>query len=284
MISEAKTVKTKDNLNLNCQVMENGSPVWIIVTHGLGEHASRHSHFFKTFSQYFNICLYDLRGHGNSGGRRANVGSFSDYIEDLDDVISYLRDEYRMKRYFLFGHSMGGLITASFMQNKVSKDFYPEKVFLSAPAVAASGALGNFFKIAPVRFNRALASIPVSAPLKGMLDLRKLSHDPRVYQDYIKDPLNSLKIHSHLFFEILAHSREVFSRPLRVESDLYVAIGSEDVLVSRDACVEYFQKVEKQAKLKVFEGAWHEMHNEVERYRVPYLKFLDQAFMGSADN
>lgn len=284
MISEIKTVKTKDNINLNCRVMENGSPVWIIVTHGLGEHCLRHSHFFRAFSQYFNICLYDLRGHGNSGGSRANVGTFRDYIDDLDDIVAYLREEYGMDRHYLFGHSMGGLITASYMQKKVPKDCYPEKVFLSAPAVAGSGVAGDFFRVAPLGLNKALASIPFSIPVKGVLDLKKLSHDPRVYQEYVKDPLNNLKVHTHLLFEILAESREVFSKPLRVEGDLYVAIGSEDVLVNAPACVNYFEKTEKQAKLKVFEGAWHEMHHEVERFRAPFLKFLEESFMGPGDD
>lgn len=288
MISEAKAISTRDNLNLHCEMIENGSPVWIIVTHGLGEHCARHSHFFKVFSQYFNVCLYDLRGHGKSEGQRANIGSFQEYIDDLGEVIAYLKKEYGLKRHYLFGHSMGGLITASYMQqlglrqaSDSQGEIYPEKVFLSSPAVAASGLLGEFFKFAPVKFNRGLAGIPLSVKLKGVLDIKKLSHDPRVYQNYIKDPLNSLKIHSHLFLEILAQSREVFSKPLRVDCELYVAIGSEDVLVNAPACIDYFTKVEKQAKLKVIEGAYHEMHNEIERYQGPYMKFLEDSFMGS---
>ncbi|MCO4755947.1 MAG: lysophospholipase [Bacteriovoracaceae bacterium] len=281
MISETKVVETKDNIKLNCQMIENGSPVWIIVTHGLGEHAARHSHFFKMFSQYFSVCIYDLRGHGNSEGERANVDSFDDFVEDLDDVVQFLRKEYDMKRHILFGHSMGGLITSAYMQQKVSEDFYPEKVFLSSPAVAASGALGEFFRISPLKFNRLLANAPVSIKLKGVLDLKKLSHDPRVYGNYVSDPLNILKIHSHLFLEILAKSREVFSRPLRIKSDLYVAIGSEDVLVNAKACIEYFQKVEKHAKLYVSKGGWHELHNETERFRKPYLEFLEESIMDS---
>ncbi|MEX0798139.1 MAG: alpha/beta fold hydrolase [Bacteriovoracaceae bacterium] len=281
MISETKVIETKDNLKLNCEILENGSPVWIIVTHGLGEHCMRHSHLFRMFSQYFNILLYDLRGHGNSGGSRGNVSSFNDYIEDLDDVIRFLQNQYGLKRFILFGHSMGGLITASFMQKKVSKEVYPEKVFLSSPAVAGAGALGEFFKIAPLKFNQLLASLPVSVRLKGVLDIKKLSHDPRVYENYVNDPLNILKVHSHLFLEVLAQSREVFSKPLRIESDLYVVIGAGDVLVNAQACVNYFQKVEKHAKLLIIEDAYHEIHNEVERYRAPYLKFLQESLMDS---
>ena len=281
MISEEKTIETEDGTKLRAQVVENGSPVWIIVTHGLGEHGSRHSHFFKHFSQYFNICLYDLRGHGSSDGEKANIGSFTDYINDLESIVSYLREQYGMQRHILFGHSMGGLIVSSYLQNRAKAPVYPEKVFLSSPAVAAAGVMGNFFKSAPLKFNKLLASVPLSVKIQGILDLEKLSHDPRVYKDYIQDPLNRIKIHTHLLFEILAGSRKVFSRPLRAQCDLYVAIGSEDELVNAPACIDYFQKTEKQAKLEIFEGAWHEMHNEVERYRAPYLKYLESCLMDS---
>ncbi len=284
MISETKIIETRDKCKLHCEMIENGSPVWIIVTHGLGEHCSRHSHFFKMFSQNFSVCLYDLRGHGNSEGEKANVESFDKYVEDLEDVVQFLQGTYDMKRHILFGHSMGGLITSAYMQERATDDFYPEKVFLSSPAVAATGLLGEFFRYSPLKFNKLLAAAPVSVKLAGVLDLKKLSHDPRVYENYVKDPLNRLKIHSHLFLEILAKSREVFSKPLRIKTDLYVAIGTEDELVNPKACIEYFKKIEKHAKLYVSEGGWHELHNEIERYRVPYLEFLEESIMDSIFN
>lgn len=281
MISEPRQIATRDGLKLNSYLLENGSPVWIIVTHGLGEHALRHSHLFKLFSQYFSLCLYDLRGHGKSEGARANVNSFDDYLNDLSDVVSYLKKTYSMKRYMLLGHSMGGLITASYMQKKVKEDFYPEKVFLSSPAVSGAGILGDMFRMAPLGFSKTLASIGPSLKLKGMLDIKKLSHDPRVHEQYVQDPLNSLGIHSHLFLQILAQAREVFSKPLRVTCDLYVAIGSSDVLVHPKACIRYFKEVEKQANLFVVEGGYHELHNEIERYRAPFIEFLKKSLMDS---
>lgn len=281
MISEVKQVHTADGEKLHCSIIENGSPVWIVVTHGLGEHGARHNYFQKYFSQYFNICIWDLRGHGLSSGKRAYVENFGDFTNDLDEVISFLKQEYSMERYCLFGHSMGGLITASYMQKKANPQMYPEKVFLSAPPVAGPGPQGKLFSIAPLAFSRGLASLSMSFPLGGMLDIKKLSHDARVYESYVTDELNSLKIHTKLFFNILAEAREVFSKPLRVNCNLYVAIGTADVLVNPHALIDYFTHVEKNAKLFKNEGAYHEMHNEVEKYREPYMKFLKESLMES---
>jgi acylglycerol lipase len=281
MLTEIKTIHTQDKQKLHCSIIENGSPVWIVVTHGLGEHGARHDYFFKYFSQYFNICLYDLRGHGLSSGQRAYVNEFRDFTNDLEEVIAFLMKEYAMKRYVLFGHSMGGLITASYMQKNAQSLLYPEKVFLSAPPVAAPGPQGKFFSLAPLFLSRGLASLNASIALGGMLDIKKLSHDPRIYENYIADSLNSLKIQTKLFFNILAEAREVFSKPLRVNCNLYVAVGTKDVLIDPNALIEYFCTVEKNAKLLKVEGAYHEMHNEVEKFRDPYMKFLKESLMES---
>src|SRR5690606_19407030 len=139
-------IPLRDGETIHAQVIENGAPVWLVVTHGLGEHGGRHKHLFEMYSQYFNVLIYDLRGHGESSGKRGWVKNFEDFVDDLDEVINYLKSEFQMSRYVLFGHSMGGLVTASYMQKRASANIYPEKVILSAPAAAAAGLFGKLFK------------------------------------------------------------------------------------------------------------------------------------------
>jgi acylglycerol lipase len=276
---EYRDVISFDGTPLKCLVRETGNAQWLIVTHGLGEHAGRHEYILKLFSQNFNIAIYDLRGHGRSGGKRAYVEDFQEYIKDLNSVIEYLKKEFSLKKYTLFGHSMGGLITAAYLQNATSPVNYPEKVFLSAPAAGAAGLMGNVLSGAPKMLFEGLGKLP-SLPVAGVLNLRKLSHDGRIYEAYIKDEYCQLKIHTHLYAEILKTSRDVFSRPLRAECPLYCAVGTEDVLVNPGIIRRYFTEVEKNAQLKTFEGGCHELHNEIEKYRKPYLNFLRQSLTG----
>ncbi len=279
MNNEYRDVISFDGTLLRCLIRETGSSKWLIVTHGLGEHLGRHEHLLKLFSANYNIAIYDLRGHGKSGGKRAWVEDFNFFLKDLQSIIDYFRKEFSMTNYTLFGHSMGGLITAAYMQNVVSKDFYPEKVFLSSPAVAGPGLLGQAFSLSPKILFDVLLNCP-TIPLQGILDLKRLSHDRRVYESYVKDELCQLKIHSKLFFEVLKTSREVFSRPLRIECPLFVSIGTEDVLVHPKLVINYFSKVEKNAQLKIIEDGYHELHNEIEKYRKPYLNFLRHSLTG----
>ena len=265
MITEIKDIVMRDGKKLKAEVAESGSSIWLVVTHGLAEHKGRHHYQFDVFAQYFNILTYDLRGHGNSEGQKGNIESFGQYVEDLEDIISYLTKSFSMKRLILFGHSMGGLVTASYMQKRSQFNLYPEKVFFSAPAVAAPGILGNLFQLSPLGITPFMANLPVSVPLGGMLDLTKLSHNNAIYLNYINDPLNFLKVHTHLFFQLMNEAREVFSKPLRIECDLYVAIGTKDELVNAKEVIRYFSEVEKNAKLLKIEDVYHEMHNEIER-------------------
>lgn len=277
MIKDKREIKLRDGLSLSTYIVENGSPCWIVITHGLGEHAERHDYYVKLFGQYFNICLYDLRGHGDSEGARAGIKDFKDYRGDLDEVLDYLETTFSMKKFILFGHSLGGLITASYMQNSVKVERYPQKVFLSAPATGGAGALGSVFAMTPMKIMSALSSLRASVSLKGMLDINKLSHDPRVPEAYIADERCILAIPTKTFFIILHEARNVFSRPLRVTCELYCALGSGDEIVAPEATINYFKTIEKNAKLKVIENGYHELHNEVDKYQTPYFKFLKEA-------
>jgi acylglycerol lipase len=147
MINEFKKIKSDTKVELNCLVRESGHKKWLVCTHGIGEHLMRHEYIIKNLAQNFNICLYDLRGHGDSTGKVAYVDSFDEYYHDLEEVCSYLRKTFAMDEYYLFGHSMGALITAGFVQNYLSNKPHPTKIFLSAPPVTVNGPHGSFFSL-----------------------------------------------------------------------------------------------------------------------------------------
>lgn len=66
MFMDKKFLKMRDGAELYVQIKESGSPVWIIGTHGVGEHMGRHKYLPEQFGRDFNIFQYDLRGHGSA--------------------------------------------------------------------------------------------------------------------------------------------------------------------------------------------------------------------------
>lgn len=278
MFMDKKFVKMRDGAELYVQIKETGSPVWIVATHGIGEHMERHKYIPELFGHDFNIFQYDLRGHGRSTGKRAWVQDFSEYMEDLKEIIRFLEEKYRMDRYILFGHSMGALITCAFMQNYVEEARYPERVVVNAPPCGTSGLLGKIVKVVPPTFFNVACEIPYSIPIGGLVDLGNLSHDPRTREDYIKDELNSLKLQSKLVFELMKTAQATFARPIRSKCPSFVTVGGADRIVGTDNVVEYFTTVDKSFNLKVFDGAYHEIHNEIEKYRKSYFDHLKIVF------
>lgn len=274
MLSEEIVFKTSDGMELHLEIKENASPLWLIATHGIGEHSGRHAYLSDLFGQDFNICHYDLRNHGKSAGKKSHVTDFQSFINDLHEIIFYLKERYKMKNYILFGHSMGALITSAYLQNKVDKDFYPSKVYLNAPPVGYPGPLGAITRMTPRGLWQSLSRLPVSLPLKDLIDLSDLSHNSEVKTNYINDEYNCLRLQSCLILGMVKTSLEVFSRPLRPQCPAFVSVGSGDRIVSVSELKSYFSMVEKAFQLRIFDGAYHEIHNEIEVYRKPYFEHL----------
>lgn len=274
MFMDKKFLKMRDGAELYVKVKESGSAVWIVATHGIGEHMERHNYIPEMFGHDFNIFQYDLRGHGRSTGRRAYVEDFAQYMDDLKEIVQFLKDKYRMEKHVIFGHSMGALISCSYIQNYVDERNYPSRLIINAPPIGADGVLGTLMKVLPHKVLQLACEIPVTIPLGNLVDLKYLSHDQRVKEDYIRDELNSQKIESKLLFEMMKTSQQTFSRPLRSKCPSFVTVGSGDRVVGNKETIDYFTSVDKSFNLKVFDGAYHEIHNEIEKYRKPYFEHL----------
>jgi acylglycerol lipase len=277
MKGEQLFIKMRDDIELHSEVVEKGHDQWLIITHGIGEHLGRHSYFMDLLSSQYNLFFYDLRGHGLSMGEDAYVHDFQDFVLDLNELIGYLKKRYRMQKFSLFGHSMGALITASFMQNMTSEDIYPQRLFLSSPPVSFGGPLGPVIRCSPRLVFSSLAASPLSTKLGGLVDMKYLSHDPRIREDYQRDSKNHLSLHSKLLLEMVKCSGETFCRPIGPRCPAFVSVGSEDKIVHPPSLVDYFENIEKGFELKVIDGAYHEVHNEIEKYRNPYFAFLKES-------
>ena len=274
MNGEKKFLTNNENININLEIFEASKERWLIVTHGIGEHLGRHKDYIlELFSSSHNIAFYDLRGHGNSDGKKGWVQEFGSYYDDLQSVVSFLRQEYRLEKYILFGHSMGALITAGAIQ-KGGLEPEPEKVYLNAPPAAIPGALGKIVDFVKSDWLEKLSNNGKGLYLKGLVDLNQLSHNSAIKSEYVSDPLCLLSLHSALLFKMIKESRRVFSKPLGVGYPVFASVGSADKIVSAQALVEYFSFVEKNVRFKLIEGGFHEIHNEFDQYKKPYFEFL----------
>ena len=151
----------------------------VVLVHGIAEHAGRYQHVGEALAaRGHDVRATDLRGFGRSAGRRAWVGGWEEYLDDLAGDLESARP--LEVPVVLLGHSLGGLIALSYA---LSDHPRPDLLVLSAPAVDA--AIPLYKKLAA----RVLGALSPGKEIGNGLDGSQLSRDPSVGERYFADPL-----------------------------------------------------------------------------------------------
>lgn len=252
----------------------------LVCVHGIGEHSNRHRYLIDLFNDQFDILFFDLRGHGKSEGIRGWIESFDQYQADVREIVEYVLNNKSLssKDIYFFAHSMGALILCDFLKNQKQdlQKLNIKKIFLSAPPVALSGVLGTIVKkIFPSSLLMLSAACLPTIKINGSVDLNYLSHDPKVKEDYISDPLNILHLESRLLLELARKTKELFKQEIEIfDISACVVVGEDDRVVDPISVREHFLLKSKKFKFKMINGAYHEIHNEVHEIREPYFELL----------
>ena len=279
MMTEGKFIKMDDGIELFTNIQDNGHDVWLVHTHGLGEHSQRHEYLSDLFGKEFNLFFYDLRGHGKSLGEPATIDDFWRFMQDLDSFLNYLREKHGLKRYILCGHSMGGMIVCGYLQRFLKKDAGPERAFIIAPPIGVGGAMGKIIKYSSLEFLQKLCDIIPDIRVAKLVNLSRLSHDPKVQEECLRDGLAQKKLSLKLLAELVKTSKEIFSSPINPKCPAFVTYGTEDTIVDVSQLREYFQHIDRSFEVKELLGAYHEPHFETPEYREPFIQFLKDSIL-----
>jgi len=265
----------EDGVELFYQFYKNSDDFpWLVVTHGVGEHCRRYHFLQELFSDKFNILLYDLRGHGTSTGSKGQVDSFQTYAQDLGAMIAFIKEYHSMKKYVLYSHSMGALITLSFLQNFPEELSQPEKVFLSAPPFRPGGALGELTKYLPYKIFSSLSNFKKNLWVKDLIPETALTSHDHGDLGYKSDPLVLGGMQLRLLSNLVMSGKDAFKSPLNKSYEIYCVVGGKDVVVSKKAIQQYCSQIDTSVQLRVFLNGKHELHNEIDQIRDPYLQYL----------
>ncbi|HSP64991.1 MAG TPA: lysophospholipase, partial [Candidatus Deferrimicrobium sp.] len=231
----------------------------VVIAHGINEHGGRYEHVAQRLVRDgWMVGTPDHRGHGLSGGRRAAVERFDDWITDLD---SYIRDVLTAapRPLFLVGHSLGGLLATVYaLRHQDGLD----GLVLSSPSVMPPAAMSPTTLRVGRLLSRWAANVPVVA-----LRLDAVSRDPAVVEAYRADPLVHLgKVRARTGAEILRAIEEVQRNSGRLTLPLLSIQGTADLLVDPGAARWVDGHVgSTDHTLHIYEGLYHEVFNEPER-------------------
>lgn len=265
---------TSDGIRLYTQAWLPESDVKAVVclVHGLGEHSGRYAHVAAYLADHgYALAGYDLRGHGKSTGARGYTSSYDALMDDIAAHLENTRARYPGKLLFLYGHSLGGNQILNFALRR-------------QPSIAGVIATGPWLRLAfdppalQVTLGKMMNSVYAAFTQASGLERAALSRDEQVVKKYENDALVHDRISARLYigsyqsgFWALEHASE-FGLPLLLMH------GSADRLTSAEASREFSQKAGACCTLKIWEGFYHEIHNEPEQASVLKLMvdWLDQ--------
>lgn len=244
----------------------------VVISHGLGEHSARYQWLAERLvGAGRGVYALDHRGHGRSGGPRANIERFSHVVSDFSTFAGRAQRQHPETPLFLFGHSMGGAVafaSAARVQDTVTG------LVLSGPALAAGEAIPAFQLLVA----RVLSLV---APNAGVLKLpaAAVSRDPAVVRAYEKDPLVMHEaIPARTVVELFNAMEGFPALAKRLRLPVLIQHGTADALVSVDgARAVHHAMASKDRTFRPYDGLFHEIYNEPEREQVlaDLLKWLD---------
>jgi alpha-beta hydrolase superfamily lysophospholipase len=234
----------------------------IMLVHGHGEHVGRFDHVAAALTEKGYAMLgFDLRGHGKSGGPRGHTPSYDALMNDIASFSQQTDQRYAGLPRFLYGHSLGGNLVLNYALRR-------------KPDLHGVIATGPWLKLAfeppasQVTLGRVMSGIAPGFIQHSKLNTHGLSHDQVVVTAYENDPLVHDKISARLFVAIYESGLWALEHAAEFPLPLLLMHGAADPITSAKASQEFAQKAGDKATLKLWDGLYHEIHNELEKAEV----------------
>ena len=263
-MAEIFSLQTSDGLRLNGYIKQPISTCKAVMTiiHGMGEHAQRYSHVADFFAEIGIACVsINLRGHGNSEGKRGHTPSYEALMNDLDLLVSKAKSLFPNLPLIMYGHSMGGNLTLNYIIRR-------------KPEINCAIVTSPYLKLAfePPKWKVTLGKltanlIPTLMQATG-LETAAISKDNAVVKAYEKDKLVHDKITSAFFVNVHFAGPYAIEHASEIKIPLLVMHGTADRLTSPEGTKEFAKNAGKNVTLKIWNELYHELHNEPEKMEV----------------
>lgn len=232
----------------------------VLIVHGLGEHAWRYDPLAQKLNEWgMSVRAYDQRGHGDSGGARGVLPQDDILLDDLGEVLADTR-KYVAEPWacplILLGHSMGGLVAATFVQRAMAR---VDGLVLSSPALDAG--IGPMQRKLMNLLYRWAPNLTVS----NGLDSRLISHDMAVVNAYNKDRLVHNRISARLAHFIDRNGPKVVAAAPSWRVPTLLLYAGADHLVRPEGSRAFAAVAPKEVVThQCLEGQFHEIFNEAD--------------------
>jgi alpha-beta hydrolase superfamily lysophospholipase len=108
-------LKTSDGCNIFLRSWVTDSQNILLILHGLGAHSGWFIDMGNKLSASgVTVYAMDHRGFGRSGGLPGHIENYHTYIEDINFIVTTIRDCHPEAAIHILGHSMGGIFASHY--------------------------------------------------------------------------------------------------------------------------------------------------------------------------
>jgi alpha-beta hydrolase superfamily lysophospholipase len=231
----------------------------VALAHGYGEHAGRYRHVIAALNDRgYAVFAVDHRGHGASGGPRASIRRFDDFVDDFQLLVERARAALPTIPLFVLGHSMGGLIATRYAlrdQRALSG------LVLSGAALIVGETVSAWQARLLLFLSRLTPDLPALPFIPGVL-----SRDPEVESRVAADPLcHHGRTRLCLARELYLAAADTRSHLAELTLPLLVMHGAADRLTSPRGSELAYQRARSADKtLRLWPDDRHEIFNELD--------------------
>lgn len=227
----------------------------IILIHGLAEHSGRYEEFIKILNENgFSVFAIDLRGHGQTIGKKGDCEKINYVISDIDKIVEDVKNNYNFKKLGIFGHSIGGLLASLYSSLFKNIDF----LVLSSPAIYCPSRL-KIIKFIPYNLLR-------------FIYIKKRHSESQQMLDYSRNDKFALKKFSIRTIGIFFNDAiKLLNQNLNINCPVLLIYGSKDRLLNEQHHFgEFMAKLKnKQNKIINYPEAKHRIvQNEGSKERI----------------
>ena len=233
----------------------------VVLVHGFKSHSGLYEWPATQLAQRgFSVYALDLRGHGRSEGERLYVDKFSEYVSDLDQLVTIAKSRDADLPTFVLGHSAGGVVAC------VHALEHPK---------AVSGLISESFahEVSAPDFALAiLRGISRLAPRAHVLDLKD--------EYFSRDPLFVTRMKNDPFIPHLPYPAQTVAELVRADERLkkelrhftlpvMILHGTADKATKPHGSQRFYDSSRSTDKtLKLYDGYFHDLLNDVGKERV----------------
>ncbi len=229
----------------------------VILVHGMGEHSNRYSEYVipQLNKALIAVVTFDHFGHGKTEGKRGHNPGFDAVLDSIAYILDKSNKLFGEKPTFLYGHSMGGNAVINYTLRRENS---LNGVIASSPFLKLS------FEPPKWKLNiaKALLNIYPSLTMNNGIDANAISRNKEVVEASNNDPLNHDKVSPNFSILFIESGKWAISNANKLKIPMLLMHGTGDQLTSYKASQEFAEN-SKDVDLKLFEGAYHELHNDL---------------------